>query len=121
MLDGQPAGPGYARLAPHRHEFLEEAVREVGHGGLRRRLSRERILAPLDAVDGGDGLAPMLVDRAVADPSRSDPLQAGPRDRTIQSLRPVVWTRTPKPATALSRKIASLSSAFSRPQSAWSA
>ena len=32
----------------------------------------------------GGGLAPMLVDRLVADPPQGDPLQAGrPRDRTM--------------------------------------
>ena len=77
MLDGQTEVLGRPGLAPHRHEFLEEELGEVGDAGLRRRLRREGLLAPLDAVDYGGGLAPVLVDRAVADPSQFDPLQAG--------------------------------------------
>ena len=76
-LDGQSVVLGRPRLAPHRHEFLEEAVGKVGDGGLRRRLRRDRVLAPLDPVDDNSRRAPMLVDRLVADPSQGDPLQAG--------------------------------------------
>ena len=77
VLDRQPVVLGRPGLAPHRDMVLETPFREIGDGRLGLRFRRERVLAPFDAVDDDGGLAPMLVDRLVADPPQGDPLQAG--------------------------------------------
>ena len=76
---------------------------------------RLRDLASLDAVDDDRILVPALVDCPRAHSSQAHPLEVGwPAGLDDVRLRPVAWTRIPKPARSRSQKVASLPSAFSR-------
>ena len=50
---------------------------EIGDGGVRLGLRRDRLQAALDALDDGGGLAPPPVERFPGDGSESDALEAG--------------------------------------------
>ena len=65
------------RLAVDLHVGSHGAGCEIGDGGVRLGLRRDRVQAALDAVDDLGSLAPPLVDGLPGDGSEGHPLQAG--------------------------------------------
>ena len=61
VVERPPVDPGGRCRAARRHPIAHVAFRQVGHGRLGRRRGRQRVLAPLDAVDGNYRAAARLL------------------------------------------------------------
>ena len=96
-------GLGRSRLAPDAEFDGQTAGRQIGDRGLGCRRRRHRILTLLDRsmMNAASRLRASIVSPS-HDPSVTRFSPAGPRDWTMKSLRPVAWTRTPKPGSSRS-------------------
>ena len=76
-VDGGPIEIDGFRLAMDVHVGAHAARREIGHGGFRLGLGRDRIEAALDAVDDGCRFAAPHVDRLPGAGPEGQPAEAG--------------------------------------------
>ena len=77
LVDGGAVEALRLRLAVDLHVGAHAARREIGDGGVRRDLRRDRFQTALDAVDDFGGLAAALVDRLPGDGPEGGALEAG--------------------------------------------